>query len=78
MVNLVSEVPGLLPYAQAKILLRRRTRAGIQKIGLIAVKLVVSTVELCSVRNGWIVGGVTHRDKLKTPHSNDRRALRMR
>jgi hypothetical protein len=24
---------------------------------------------LCSVRNGWIVGGVAHGDKLKTPHS---------
>src|SRR5580692_3305660 len=36
MVDLVSEVPGLLPHAKTEILLRRRTRAGIQNFGLIA------------------------------------------
>src|SRR5580700_3853855 len=68
MVNLVSEVSGLLPYAQAEILLRRRTRAGIQNFCLIAVKLSVSEVELRSVCNGWTAGGIAQRDKLKTPH----------
>jgi hypothetical protein len=78
MVDLVSGAPGFLPYAQAEILLRRRTCAGIQNFGLIAVKLVVSEVELGSVRDGWIVGGVALGNKLKTPHSNDRWAGRTR
>src|ERR1700729_949933 len=60
MVDLVSEVSGLLPYAQAEIFLRRRTRAGIQNFGLIAVKLGVSEVESGSVCDGWTAGGVAH------------------
>ena len=72
MVHLVSVVSGFLPYAQAEILLRWRTRAGVQNFGPIAVKLGVSEVELDSVRNGWSAGGVALGEKLKTPHSNDR------
>src|SRR5208282_2355069 len=75
MVDLVSEVSGFLAYAQTEIPLRRRTRAGIQNFGLIVVKLGVSEVELGSVCNGGIASGVALGDKLKTPHSNDRRAF---
>ena len=78
MVDLVSGVPGFLPNAEAEILLRRHTRAGIQNFGLIAVKLVISPVELGSVRDGWIVGGVALGNELKIPHSNEGRAGRAR
>jgi hypothetical protein len=46
MVHLVSETPGLLPYAQAKILLRRKTRSRVQNFSLIAVIFNVLGFEL--------------------------------
>src|ERR1700722_17238280 len=74
MVDLVGVASGLLPYAQAEILLRRGTRAGVLNLRLVAVKLDVSEVELRSVRDRWIAGGVALGKKLETPHSNNRGA----
>src|SRR5271170_4699178 len=78
MVDLVSVASGFLPYAQAEILLRRGTRAGILNFRLVAMKLDVSKVELGSVRDRWIAGGVALGNKLETPHSNNRDTGRTR